>query len=109
MIEIGAHTIDHSILATLPISEQQQQITQSKATLEEIIGKPADSFSYPYGTRSSYTADTVGLVADAGFTCACANFPATVRPTTDPYQIPRILIRDWTCDLMLKEMKGAVS
>jgi len=109
LIEIGAHTTDHPILATLPVREQQKQITQSKDTLEQIVGKPVESFSYPYGTRSSYTADTAGMVADAGFTCACSNFPGSARRTTDPYQIPRILIRDWTAEQMLAEMRGAVS
>lgn len=109
VIEIGAHTIDHPILTMLPIEDQQRQIAQSKETLERITGKPVLSFSYPYGTRSTYTTDTADAVAEAGFTCACSNFQGVVRRATDPYQMPRILIRDWAGDRMLREMRGAVS
>lgn len=107
LIEIGAHTVDHTLLATQPGSEQLGQINDSKTTLEAIIDKPVDSFSYPYGTRSSYTADTAALVADAGFTCACSNFPGVANRSSDPYQIPRVLVRNWAGERMLKELKGA--
>jgi len=109
MIQIGAHTIDHPILATLPIDEQRKQIDQSKATLEKITGNDVNSFSYPYGTRSSYTLDTVDLLADAGLTNACSNFPGAARRTTDLYQLPRILIRDGSPSRMFQEIRGAAA
>jgi peptidoglycan/xylan/chitin deacetylase (PgdA/CDA1 family) len=106
LIEVGAHTIDHPILAALPIEEQRKQIGQSKADLQRMIGRPIHSFSYPYGTRSSYTQATVNAVVEAEFTCACSNFPDRLARGVDPYQLPRELVRDWGSARLLEEVGG---
>ena len=104
LIEVGAHTIDHPILATLPLDEQRRQIRRSKQALQRMIGRPVRGFSYPYGTRSSYTPDTVEAVAEAGYQCACSNFPGRPGRGSDPYQLPRVLVRDWDGSCLLKEV-----
>ena len=63
--------------------------------LEEILGNPVDSFSYPHGLKSHYTEETVAAVRDAGFVCACSSFGGAVRQHADRYQLPRIVVRDW--------------
>ncbi len=108
LIDVGAHTIDHPILATLTMGEQRRQIQQSKDDLQRLIGGPVQSFSYPYGTRSSYTRATVDAVAEAGFTCACSNFTGELRRDVDPYQLPRMLVRDWVGDRFMEEV-GALA
>ncbi len=104
LIEVGAHTIDHPILATLSLEEQRRQICQSREDLQRWVGQPVQSFSYPYGTRSSYTQATVDAVADAGFTCACSNFTGALSRGADPYQLPRMLVRDWDGVRLLREV-----
>ena len=95
-IEIGAHTVSHSMLAALPASQQRLEIEQSKADLEEILGLPVRSFAYPFGTLSDYTSETVSLVRQLGFDCACSNFKDLVQPGDDLFQLPRLIVRDWT-------------
>ena len=95
LIEIGAHTVTHSQLSQLPSSLQNAEIKESKDRLEEILGRPVVSFAYPYGKRSNYTIQTIDLVKQSGFICACSNFPGTVRRGTDPYQLPRFSVMDW--------------
>jgi peptidoglycan/xylan/chitin deacetylase (PgdA/CDA1 family) len=95
-IEIGAHTVSHSMLSALPASQQRQEIEQSKADLEEILGSPVRSFAYPFGTLSDYTSETVSLVRQLGFDCACSNFKDLVQPGDDVFQLPRLIVRDWT-------------
>lgn len=95
LIDIGAHTVTHPILADLPLEAQREEIFSSKKRLEDILGERISCFSYPFGRRGDYTGDTVRLVRDAGFDCACSNFPCLVTPKSDPYQLPRFLGRDW--------------
>ncbi len=67
-IEIGAHTVEHSILARAGRTEQRAQIASCKAALELWTGRPVRAFAYPNGRPGEdYTAETVGLVAEAGF------------------------------------------
>lgn len=94
-IEIGAHTVSHSMLSALPASDQRREIQQSKADLEEILGYPVRSFAYPFGTLSDYTSETVSLVKQIGFDCACSNFKEVVQPGADLFQLPRLIVRDW--------------
>ena len=95
LIEIGAHTVSHPLLAALPAAAQRDEIRRSKERLEELLGRSVGSFAYPFGRRCDYTADSVEAVRQSGFDLACANFPGVVRPRTDRWQLPRFLVRDW--------------
>jgi peptidoglycan/xylan/chitin deacetylase (PgdA/CDA1 family) len=94
-IEIGAHTVSHSMLSALSPSVQHDEIRQSRADLEEILGTPVRSFAYPFGTLSDYTRETVSIVKQLGFDCACSNFKDVVQPGADLFQLPRLIVRDW--------------
>jgi peptidoglycan/xylan/chitin deacetylase (PgdA/CDA1 family) len=95
LVEMGAHTVTHPVLATLPPDVQAEEITRSRRVLEELSGQPVRSFAYPYGRTSDYSADTVRLVQEAGLTCACSNFPGIVTERTDRFQLPRFQVQDW--------------
>ena len=65
--EIGAHTMTHPHLDRLDPAAARQEIVDSKAALELIIGKQLRSFCYPYG---DYNEQTKRLVEEAGFSRA---------------------------------------
>jgi len=70
-ITIGAHTLQHPILKSIPPAEQQQQIEQSKAWLEQLLAKPVLHFAYPNGVEGrDFDDTTVNLVQQAGFLSA---------------------------------------
>jgi peptidoglycan/xylan/chitin deacetylase (PgdA/CDA1 family) len=98
LAEIGAHTVTHPVLAALPIDRQRDEIGRSKSQLEEILGRPIGSFSYPFGMQDDYTSEAIAMVRDSGFACACSNFEGVVDQRTDPYQLPRFVVRDWDGD-----------
>jgi peptidoglycan/xylan/chitin deacetylase (PgdA/CDA1 family) len=96
LIDIGAHTLTHPVLSKLSSEKQRVEIRSSKEMLENMIGRRIQSFAYPYGTDTSYTADTVAIVREAGFDHACSNFRGSVSRLTDRYQLPRSVVRNWS-------------
>jgi peptidoglycan/xylan/chitin deacetylase (PgdA/CDA1 family) len=95
LVEVGAHTATHPVLAGLPAACQRREIQQSKVCLEAILDRPVTSFSYPYGLPGTeYTAETVALVREAGFGLACSSAAGLLRWHTDPYQLPRLTVTD---------------
>lgn len=92
---IGAHAVSHTALSALDPNRQRQEIFQSKLTLEEQLGQSIHLFSYPYGNRKHYNRTTIHLCREAGFTRGIANFPGRVHRWTDPYQLPRQVVRNW--------------
>ncbi len=95
LVEVGSHTMTHTVLSTLPAGLQAREISQSKLRLEEILGRRVESFAYPHGGPSHYTQETVAAVREAGFHCACVAFAGLIGRTPDPWQLPRFLVRDW--------------
>jgi peptidoglycan/xylan/chitin deacetylase (PgdA/CDA1 family) len=98
LIDVGSHTVSHPTLSALPVAAQEDEISQSKAHLEGILGHPITSFAYPYGRRCDYTEATVAAVRAAGFQSACSNFAGIVQADTERWQLPRFLVRDWDGD-----------
>jgi peptidoglycan/xylan/chitin deacetylase (PgdA/CDA1 family) len=92
MIDIGAHTVSHPALPSLSVEEQYEEIVLSRQTLEELIGQPVVTFSYPFG---KYSDDTVELLKSAGFQAACTTHPERVTPGDDLYRLGRYTVADW--------------
>lgn len=97
-ITIGAHTVTHPSLAALPFDRQREEIAGSRARLRELLGTSVDSFAFPFGAECNYTAETVGLVRDAGFRAACTTAARVVRSDADLFRLPRFQVENWTAD-----------
>ena len=93
-VTIGAHTMTHALLSSVSAEEQEEEIRGSKTALEEMLGHPVSTFAYPFGARGDYNGASVSAVRNTGFALACANFPGVVWRRTDPFQLPRLLVRD---------------
>jgi peptidoglycan/xylan/chitin deacetylase (PgdA/CDA1 family) len=108
LIEVGAHTVTHPVLAALDRRSQWEEIRGSKIRLEEMTGQTVTSFSYPYGSRSrsDYTSETVAMVREAGFDCACSYVAAPVRRGADVLQLSRAMVRDWDGDELERRLRG---
>ena len=67
-MQIGAHTINHPILARLDDAQAEAEIAGGKAALEALIQQPVTLFAYPNGKPGQdYQARDVSLVRKAGF------------------------------------------
>lgn len=104
VVTIGGHTSDHALLAALSPAEQASQIGEDRDHLVELLGHQPVCFSYPYGGLDDYSATSVDLVRAAGYTGACSNHPGIVKPWTDPYRLPRHLVRDWDGEQLASEL-----
>lgn len=102
---IGAHAITHTPLSSLPAAEQRKEIEGSKKQLESWLGREIRVFSYPFGSRRDYTQETVDLCREVGFAKAAANFPGQTHRWTDPYQIPRLVVRNWPVEVFAKHLR----
>jgi peptidoglycan/xylan/chitin deacetylase (PgdA/CDA1 family) len=101
LIEIGSHTVTHPFLSVLPESVQQNEVWRSKSLLEESIGQPVRSFAYPYG---NYTKETVAIVREAGFDCACSTIVDSVWRGSDLFQLPRMTVENWNGEEFAKRL-----
>ncbi len=95
VIEIGAHTMYHSVLANSILEKYEYEIKESKRVLEEILGYEIKSFSYPFGGIEDVSDEAKHLVKESGFECGIANEQGIVYKTTDPFWVPRRIVRNW--------------
>lgn len=95
LVDLGAHTVTHPVLAALPASDQRAEILDSRSSLEAITRQPVLAFAYPYGLAKHYTDETVNIVQAAGFRVACTARQGLVEPGNDLFQLHRCEIQNW--------------
>ncbi len=95
LIEIGGHTMTHLTLALAGIEEQRHEIETCRDAVTALVGKIPAGFAYPYGLRpDDYSAETVTLVAAAGFTCGFSTHEQFASRDCSPFEIPRFVMVD---------------
>ncbi len=89
-MQIGAHTVNHPILAVLDDQAIAKEISDSRDRLCNLLGAPPTLFAYPNGRPNvDYTAAAVGAVQRAGFTAAVSTAWGASSTHSDRYQLPR--------------------
>ncbi|MGY6274695.1 polysaccharide deacetylase family protein [Methylomonas sp. MgM2] len=86
-ITFGAHTVNHPKLPDLTDDIACQEITASKTTIEQQLGKECNYFAYPFGL---FTDENRKQVEMAGFKLACSTRSGFNTPKRDPYLLHRI-------------------
>ena len=102
LVTLGAHTVTHPHLASLPLPAQRHEIEASKAYLAEIANCPVKDFSYPHG---DFSQETLALVQSAGFETACTTHSALVTRETRCLELPRIQVGNWDADALERELE----
>jgi peptidoglycan/xylan/chitin deacetylase (PgdA/CDA1 family) len=92
LVTIGAHSITHSNLAKEREEIAGQEISLSRARIEDALQRPVLHFAYPYGDRIAAGAREFALARAAGFKTAVATRPGMVfRETADHLTaLPRV-------------------
>lgn len=65
-IEVGAHTVTHPRLSSLPFDQACREIIESRDEIQSRLGIPVRGFAYPYGDSSPPLRDFVRLQFDYG-------------------------------------------
>ena len=81
-VAVGSHGVTHAHLTQLTDNELQREVVDSKARVEDELGRPCPDFAYPYG---EYDARVRKQVEAADTACVC-----TSRPARDMYAWPRL-------------------
>ena len=91
-MEVGSHSRSHPVLIRLGAAGLAAEISGSRRDLEEILGHPPRSFSYPYGSRRTFDPRVVAAVRTAGFETAVSTIPGGNQAGTPPYSLRRIAV-----------------
>ncbi len=102
LFEVGAHTRNHPMLPYLALERQREEIVSSRQDLEQLLGKPVRSFSYPNGKA---TEDAKRIVQEAGFAFACTSLQNVVRPGCDLHELTRFWQKDVDGEQFLRALK----
>lgn len=86
LFEIGSHTFKHADLSSASPDEAYREMSESKAALEGLIGKPVLTFAYP---SCSYSSHCPAAAKRAGYLAAVTCGP---RGTWEPYELRRELV-----------------
>jgi hypothetical protein len=88
-MEIGSHTVNHVRLTEADDARLTQELADSRATLEDLLGQTVDSFAYPYGAWDTRCA---GAVQQAGYAAACTTRTGWALRDNTPYQLRRLTV-----------------
>jgi peptidoglycan/xylan/chitin deacetylase (PgdA/CDA1 family) len=110
-MQIGAHTVNHPILANVDRSRARREIEESRARLEAITGAPIRLFAYPNGKPGvDYRREHVEMVRDLGFDAAVTTARGVARSARELHQLPRFTPWDRTrLKFLLRLLHNTVS
>lgn len=88
LVEFGAHTRTHTILAPLPDDEMKHEIIGSIDDVAHLSGKPCRMFAYPNGRAEDYDARAMNMLQDRGM-IAVTTIPGPNTSQTSPLELKR--------------------
>lgn len=103
-IDVGAHGVSHAPMTTLEPGARRTEIAESRCDAARLAGRPVDGFAYPHGDRDPATR---AMVRDAGYRYACSTVSAAVDPDHyDRFDLPRLMVLDWTGAELIARMEA---
>lgn len=94
LVTIGAHTVNHYALSTLPAEEAKKEILESHGSIEAHLNKKVEHFAYPYGGREEAGRREFDMVKAMGFKTAVTTRFANIFPQHGNHLecLPRIFV-----------------
>ena len=80
LVTIGAHTVNHVMLAKVPANTARSEMEMSRAVIEASLGIRPAHLSYPIGDRTSAGPREFRIAAELGFKTAVTTRPGVLFP-----------------------------
>jgi peptidoglycan/xylan/chitin deacetylase (PgdA/CDA1 family) len=92
LVSIGAHTLTHCNLAQQSDEVAAEEMSLSRARIENALELPAVHLAYPYGDKSAAGTREFALAKAAGFKTAVTTRPGMIFPENAEYltALPRV-------------------
>jgi len=90
-VRFYSHTRSHVKCDRVPEDVVVEELLSAKKTLEERLGSPCPYLCWPYG---KFPRRAEALAREAGYEAVFTTRHDVVRPGTDPYEVPRIVVKD---------------
>ncbi len=91
-MELGSHTVSHSILSTLATDKLREELQDSKITIEEKLQRDCPLFSYPNGTERDFSPRDQDMLRKLGYRAAFSQVYGFNPAGSNPYALKRINI-----------------
>lgn len=103
-VSFGSHLASHRGADGLSTRELAEELTRSRATLQQCLGYPPTSFAAPFGL----TDERLRLLAtECGFRTGFSTETGAANLASDPLNLPRIEVRgDWMLDEFVTRMQA---
>lgn len=83
LVTIGAHSVTHPRLRTLPTAAARWEMEASAACIEAALGSRPSHFAYPFGDASAAGPREFALAAELGFRSAVTTRPGVLPADAD--------------------------
>jgi len=90
LINIGAHSHNHSNLKILDANEVLRDLSHCKILIEKYLKHPIKHFAYPYGTSNAISSSVINYLKNLNFKTAVTTSFGYVGINGNIYKIPRI-------------------
>jgi peptidoglycan/xylan/chitin deacetylase (PgdA/CDA1 family) len=92
LVTIGAHTVNHVMLAKVPERSARTEMEMSRAVIEASLGTRPGHLSYPVGDKTSAGPREFRIAAELGFKTAVTTRPGVLFPSHRDHltALPRI-------------------
>lgn len=78
LVTIGAHTVNHVILAKVTETAVRAELDNSRAVIEAALGKRPEHLAYPVGDKTSAGPREFKIAADLGYKTAVTTRPGVI-------------------------------
>jgi peptidoglycan/xylan/chitin deacetylase (PgdA/CDA1 family) len=104
-IEFGSHSASHRRLVELGAAELAEELTGSKAAIEDIVGREVTLFSYPFRfpeENSRFTGRLARLLDECGYRGGVTTAIGRSSRQDNPRFLPRLPVNDCDDEVLLR-------